>query len=169
MSAAPSRLRRIAMALMAHATSTLPPARSVWAEAMSRELDHIANDVEAVTWAGGCVVASYVERSHVLGHRQEILMDASLLKRPSALMPVAMSVAALATVIGYAAMFGTARQEDEGTAAHVWQLLMAGQVPVVALFAIKWLPTAPRQALIVMALQVSAALVAMFPVWWFQW
>ena len=96
-------------------------------------------------------------------------MDAALLKRPSALMPVAMSVAALATVIGYAAMFGTARQEDEGTAAHVWQLLMAGQVPVVALFAVKWLPTAPRQALMVMALQVGAALAAMFPVWWFQW
>ena len=96
-------------------------------------------------------------------------MDVALLKRPSALMPVAMSVAALATVIGYAAMFGTARQVDEGAAAHVWQLLMAGQVPVVAFFAIRWLPTKPRQALMVLALQVGAALAAMFPVWWFQW
>jgi len=96
-------------------------------------------------------------------------MDASLLKRPSALMPLAMSVAALATVIGYAAMFGTARQEDEGTAAHVWQLLMAGQVPVIGFFAIKWLPTEPRQALLVLALQLGAAIAAMFPVWWFQW
>jgi hypothetical protein len=96
-------------------------------------------------------------------------MDASLLKRPSALMPLAMSLAALATVIGYAAMFGTARQEDEGTAAHVWQLLMAGQVPVIGFFAIKWLPTEPRQALLVLALQLGAAIAAMFPVWWFQW
>ncbi len=94
-------------------------------------------------------------------------MDAHLLKRPSALIPVAMSIAALATVIGYAAMFG--RQADEGAAAHVWQLLMVGQVPVVAFFAIKWLPTEPRQALLVLALQVGAALAAMFPVWWFQW
>ena len=92
-----------------------------------------------------------------------------LLKRPSALIPVAMSVAALAIVIGYAARFGTARQADEGTAAHVWQLLMVGQVPVIALFAIKWLPTKPRQGLLVLALQVGAALAAMFPVWWFQW
>jgi hypothetical protein len=99
----------------------------------------------------------------------EVLMDAALLRRPSAVVPVAMSVAALATVIGYAAMFGTARQADEGTAAHVWQLLMAGQVPVIAFFAIKWLPTEPRQALLVLALQVGAALAAMFPVWWFQW
>jgi hypothetical protein len=96
-------------------------------------------------------------------------MDGALLKRPTAFIPLAMSLAALTVVIGYAAMFGTARQADEGTAAHIWQLLMAGQVPVVAFFAIKWLPTEPRQALLVLALQVGAALAAMFPVWWFQW
>jgi hypothetical protein len=96
-------------------------------------------------------------------------MDAMLLKRPSALIPLAMSAAALTTVIAYAAMFGTARQADEGTAAHIWQLLMAGQVPVVAFFAIKWLPAEPRNGALVLALQVCAALAAMFPVWWFQW
>jgi hypothetical protein len=96
-------------------------------------------------------------------------MDGALFKRPSALIPLAMSVAALATVIGYAAMFGVARQVDEGTAAHVWQLLMVGQMPVVAFFAIKWLPIEPRQTLLVLALQIAAALAAMFPVWWFQW
>jgi hypothetical protein len=96
-------------------------------------------------------------------------MDARLLKRPSAFTPVAMSVAALAIVIGYAVMFGTGRQADEGAAAHTWQLLMLGQVPVVAFFAIKWIPTDPGRALLVLAVQVSAALAAMFPVWWFQW
>jgi hypothetical protein len=96
-------------------------------------------------------------------------MDAALFKRPSALVPVAMSAAALATVMAHAAMFGTARQVDEGAAAHIWQLLMAGQVPVVAFFAIRRLPTEPRQALTVLTFQISAALAAMFPVWWFQW
>jgi hypothetical protein len=96
-------------------------------------------------------------------------MDCALLKRPSALIPLAMSGAALAIVIAYAAMFGVARQADEGTAAHLWQLLMVGQVPVVAFFAIKWLPTEPRQTLLVLVLQLGAALAAMFPVWWFQW
>ena len=95
-------------------------------------------------------------------------MDA-LLKRPSALVPVAMSAAALAMVVGYAAIFGTARQADEGTAAHLWQLLMAGQIPVIAFFAIRWLPTAPRRGLIVLAVQVCAALAAAFPVWWLEW
>jgi len=52
-----------------------------------------------------------------------------LLKRPSALIPVAMSVAALGIVIGYAAMFGTARQADEGTAAHVWRRGARRDVP----------------------------------------
>jgi len=96
-------------------------------------------------------------------------MDAALLRRPSAYLPIAMSIAALAIVMAYAAMFGTARQADEGTAAHLWQVLMAGQLPVIGFFAIKWLPTEPRQALLVLALQVAAALAAMFPVWWFQW
>jgi hypothetical protein len=92
-----------------------------------------------------------------------------LLRRPSAIIPIAMSVVALALVIGYATMFGTARQADEGAAAHIWQLLMAGQVPVVAFFAVKWLPTDPRPALLVLALQFGAAAAAIFPVWWFQW
>jgi hypothetical protein len=96
-------------------------------------------------------------------------MDRALLHRPSALVPMAMSVAALAIVIAYAVMFGTARQADEGTAAHLWQLLMAGQIPIVAFFATRWLPTEPRQALLILTLQGGAALAAMFPVWWFQW
>jgi hypothetical protein len=96
-------------------------------------------------------------------------METALLRRPSAVIPVAMSLAALTLVLGYAAMFGTARQADEGTAAHLWQLLMAGQVPVIAFFAFKWLPSEPRQAAGVLALQVAAAVAAAFPVWWFQW
>ena len=96
-------------------------------------------------------------------------METTLLKQPSALIPLAMSIAALATVIGYAAMFGTARQADEGTAAHVWQLLMAGQVPVIAFFALRWLPAEPKRAVLVLALQAGAALAALFPVWWMGW
>jgi len=96
-------------------------------------------------------------------------MDGALLRRPSALIPIAMSVIALGVVLGYAAMFGVARQVDEGTAAHLWQLLMAGQLPVVAFFAIKWLPTDVRKGLLVLGLQLGAAPVAAFPVWWFHW
>jgi hypothetical protein len=41
------------------------------------------------------------------------------LRRPSALIPLAMSIAALALVLGHIAIFGTARQADEGSAAHL--------------------------------------------------
>lgn len=87
-------------------------------------------------------------------------------RQPSALVPVAMSLAALATVLTHIAIFGAAREPDEGTAAHIWQLLMAGQAPVIAWFAIKWLPRAPREALQMLGIQAAAALAAMFPVWW---
>ena len=93
----------------------------------------------------------------------------ALLKRPSALVPVAMSMIALTLVLGYAAMFGVARQADEGTAAHLWQLLIAGQLPIVAFFAIRWLPTQPRQALLILAIQSAALLAAIFPVWYWRW
>jgi hypothetical protein len=92
-------------------------------------------------------------------------MDFStMMKRPSAFLPVAMSFAALATVLAHVVMFGVAREADEGTAAHVFQLLMIAQVPIVAFFAIKWLPRAPRQALQVLALQAGAVLAALAPV-----
>jgi hypothetical protein len=87
-------------------------------------------------------------------------MSRSLMKQPSAFLPVAMSLVALAMVLGHAAMFGVVHEADEGAPAHIFQLLMAGQVPVVAFFAIKWLPRTPRQALQVLALQAGAALSA---------
>ena len=96
-------------------------------------------------------------------------MHALPLKQPSGWLPIAMSLAALSVVFGHIAMSGVARQADEGTAAHLWQLLMAGQVPIVVYFAVKWLPRGPRQALPVLGLQVVAALAACAPVYWFQW
>lgn len=92
-------------------------------------------------------------------------MNFSTLRRPSALIPIAMSVAALTLVLGHIAFFGVAREADEGAAAHIWQLLMAGQIPVIAFFAIRWLPRAPTQALLVLALQALAGLAAAAPVY----
>jgi hypothetical protein len=88
----------------------------------------------------------------------------SIVRRPSAFVPVAMSLTALALLLGHIVIFGTAREADEGTTAHLWQILMGGQLPVLAFFAIKWLPRAPRQTLGVIALQAGAALASMAPV-----
>ncbi|HYS97740.1 MAG TPA: hypothetical protein VEM94_05015 [Candidatus Dormibacteraeota bacterium] len=86
------------------------------------------------------------------------------LRRPSALIPLAMSLAALVLVLGHTAIYGGAREPDEGTAAHLWQLLMAGQIPFIAYFAVTWLPRDPKRALAVLGLQLTAGLAAAAPV-----
>lgn len=96
-------------------------------------------------------------------------MHTTLLRRPSALAPVAMSATALAIVIGYLFLYGPARQEDEGAAARVFQLLMVGQLPLMAYFALRWLPVEPRRTLLILALQISAALAALAPIVWYEW
>ncbi|MGA2170128.1 MAG: hypothetical protein ABSG62_18175 [Terracidiphilus sp.] len=45
---------------------------------------------------------------------------------------------------------------------------MAGQLPVLAFFAIRWLPRAPKATLGVLALQAGAVLAAMAPVYYFN-
>jgi hypothetical protein len=95
---------------------------------------------------------------------QQLRSFGAIVRQPSALIPLAMSLAALATVLGHVSMFGTAREADEGAAAHIWQILMAGQMPVLAFFAIKWLRRAPKPALGVLALQAGAALASIAPV-----
>jgi hypothetical protein len=87
-----------------------------------------------------------------------------MIKQPSAFVPVVMSCAALATVLQHLARFGVVREADEGAAAHIWQLLMAAQIPIMVFFAITWLPRAPKEALPVLALQVAAVLAALAPV-----
>ena len=88
----------------------------------------------------------------------------SLLKRPSGFLPVAMSLVALTVVGARIAVAGSAPEPDEGTAAHLWQVLMAGQIPIIAWFASTSLWRTPREALPVFALQILAGLAAAAPV-----
>jgi len=93
----------------------------------------------------------------------------AMITRPSAFVPVAMSITAIAVVFGHIIISGAAREADEGTSAHLWQLLMAAQIPIVAFFGIRWLPQSPRSALRVLALQAVAALAALAPVYLLNW
>lgn len=101
-------------------------------------------------------------------HNARTMRTTDLMRRAGAWAPPAMSLAALAVVLVHIALFGTARAPDEGPTAHIFQLLMAVQLPVAAVFAIQWLPRAPRAALQVLALQVAAALAALAPVFCFS-
>ena len=93
----------------------------------------------------------------------------NILKHPSAFLPISMSFLAVAAVLIHIVLFGAARQPDEGTAAHLWQLVMAGQLPIVAFFVIRWLPLAPGCALPVLTLQAGAAVAALAPVYFLHW
>ena len=97
------------------------------------------------------------------------ISTAEIFKRPSAFLPIVMSLIAVAVVGIRIAAYGTAAQPDEGVAAHLWQLLMAAQLPIVAFFAIKWAPQVPRSALPVLAVQIAAAVVALAPVYFLRW
>ena len=88
-------------------------------------------------------------------------MDTSILRRPSAAAPVAMSLAALALVLIHFARYGIVHEVDEGTSAHLFQILMVLQVPIIAWFAARWLPQKPGPAMRVLALQ-AAGIVAAF-------
>lgn len=94
----------------------------------------------------------------------------ALVHRPSAFIPLAMSLACLTMLLG-AILFGLIfdrpihRDPDEGAVAHLFQLLMTLQMPVVLFFLVKWLRRAPGPALGIFALQAGAWLAACAPVY----
>lgn len=63
---------------------------------------------------------------------------------------------ALAFLLVYAAVFGTGYHAEERWPARLFQLVLLGEVPIAAFFAIKWLPKQPKQSLIVLAVQAIA-------------
>jgi hypothetical protein len=91
---------------------------------------------------------------------------ARLMRQPTGYVPVAMSLGALAMIVWFVAVHGVVHQPDEGAQAHLWQLLVAGQVPLITYFALRWLPIARRPALVVLTLQAAAfMLLAVAPLW----
>jgi hypothetical protein len=87
---------------------------------------------------------------------------ARLLRRPAAWSPLAISSMALALVLGYAALVGTgapAGTHDERAPARIFQLLMAFDVLLIGVFAVRWLPRAPRSAAAIALAQILLAAV----------
>jgi len=95
-------------------------------------------------------------------------LSTSLFRSPSALIPMGMSIVALITVVIHVFVIGNSPATDEGSAAHLFQLLIAGQAPFVAYFALKWLPRMPSEAMHVIAVQAAVALLAIAPVVFFD-
>ena len=96
-------------------------------------------------------------------------METEIGKKPSAWIPVVMSLGAIGLIGLQLTAHGIARQTDEGAVAHLWQLLMAAQLPLIAIFAYRWLRRAPRQALTILAAQTLALAAAALPVFLLGW
>ena len=93
---------------------------------------------------------------------------ASPLKHWSAWLPVAISVFFIALVLRHIAIYGPGMQADEGTEAHLFQLLMPAQALVIAYFAYTWLPKSPRLALALLPVQLAAAAGVIALVYWLE-
>lgn len=94
-------------------------------------------------------------------------MNRSMLRQLSALVPLAMSLAALLLVIYQLLASPSPRPADGGTGGNAVQLLIVGQAPFIAWFAAKWMPREPGDALLILALQAAAAVTALVPVMFF--
>ena len=88
-------------------------------------------------------------------------MNSLSFKEPTALHPITMSLLALAMVLVHVALNGITREADEGTAAHIFQVL------IVAVFAFIWIPQRPMWAIRVLAFQLVAGFAAIAAVYFF--
>jgi len=82
----------------------------------------------------------------------------SIIKKPSAWIPIVIPLAFVAYIVIYISIFGIAQEEDEGIGAHLFQLWLVLEPFMLGYFAFKWWPRVPKQALIILALQIVAAL-----------
>ena len=90
----------------------------------------------------------------------------ALFKHPSAWLPIALSFIVLAFIFVTVAFSDpvVARQPDEGTAAHLFQIWLVLELFMLAFFGFTWLPRKPREAGIILALQIASVLAACAPV-----
>ena len=83
------------------------------------------------------------------------------MKHPSAFVPVVMSLAALAVVVGHAVIFGITPPPGSAPLTRIFQLLMAAQLPVVLFLVVTRLRRNPMPTARILASQAAAALAAL--------
>jgi len=91
-------------------------------------------------------------RSHQLG---------AMLRSPLTLAPILLPLFCIGMVLVHVARVGAGPQADEGTEAHLFQLIMALQGPLMIWFAAKWWSVRRRATLLVLGFQGAAAATAL--------
>jgi len=82
----------------------------------------------------------------------------SFLKKPSAWIPIVIPLAFFVYIVIVISLYGIVHEEDEGTGAHLFQLWLVLEPLMLGYFALKYFQTAPRQTLVILALQIGTAL-----------
>ena len=92
----------------------------------------------------------------------------SLFKHPSAWIPIVLSLAVFMTMLISIAIAGAPHREiDEGTGAHLFQIWLVLEAIMILIFAINNLPEKPKEAFLILAIQIIAALAACAPIFYF--
>lgn len=78
---------------------------------------------------------------------------------PTAILPIGLSLCTFLIALIHVAFYGHSPEPDGGSTAHVWQLLMAAQIPALALFAATWFRKARGPAF--QALKVHGAAIGL--------
>lgn len=146
---------------------------TAWRERYGDELDALIED-EGDSWHTILDLAKAALTEHLHPFRAGVKAMqtypgsvAALARKPSAMVPIFMSAAALSVVVAALVFFGARSEPDEGAAAHIFQFLIAGQLPFLGWFAAHWLKRDMKGALTVIAGQVAAIAIALLPVWYF--
>lgn len=92
-----------------------------------------------------------------------------LLRKPSAWLSVALSLAAIGLIVVHVVFVGVAPQADEGAEARIFQVLMLLDALVIGAFAVRWLPVAPKAAFAVFALQLLTAAIPLITIAVLEW
>lgn len=91
-----------------------------------------------------------------------------LSRKPSAWVPIAMSLAIFAMLLYHLLIIGEQREDDEGTAAHIFQLWLVAEVFIVGYFLARWVPQQPKEGTVILVIQILTALLSIGPVFYFQ-
>lgn len=90
-------------------------------------------------------------------------MDNTLIRKNFAWLPIVISLLALVLVIGHVIIYGNvASGQDEGVVARLFQIMMLVQVFIMFLFGIKYFPKQPKETLMIICIQLIAALMPIF-------
>jgi hypothetical protein len=152
-------------------TRLYPPAwRERYGEEFEAMLELGPGDLGTVMDGLGAAVREHIFPTRGGGMDQDPNSFGTMMRRPSAYLPVAMSLTSLLVVlavVGYGVSQAghVVRDPDEGSAAHIFQILMTVQLPIVLFFVVKWVRRAPRQTLGVVAVQAVAWLAGCAPVY----